>query len=44
MAPEPDVVVIAQGAVADMRDVCDFLRGEGVDAALTKPPGRGGGG
>ena len=41
MSNEP--VVIAQGNVPDMRTLCDSLRGAGIDAALQKPPGRGGG-
>ena len=35
----PDAVVIAQGAVRAMRELCDELRGAGLDAALVPPPG-----
>jgi hypothetical protein len=35
----PDTVVIAQGGVRAMQELCDALRAAGLEAALTRPPG-----
>jgi len=34
-----DPIVIAEGGVRAMQELCDALRARGVEAALTRPPG-----
>ena len=36
---EVEALVVAQGAVPAMRELCDLLRDHGIGAALTAPPG-----
>lgn len=36
---QPDTVVVAQGGVRAMQELCDVLRASGLDAALARPPG-----